>query len=118
VPGRGEWRTCPPPRPGTPAGPHSVPALQIDFEDGFSGDTVVVTADGRELWRGEGLTTNPAISLAAIAHVEVQKDAQVEVAVPSRGLAETRRVHTPFLRVELSDGRLVLQESEDPPLHL
>jgi hypothetical protein len=95
-----------------------VPALQIDFEDGFAGDTVVVTADGRELWRGEGLTTNPAISLAAIAHIEVQEDAQLEVAVPGRSLAETRRVHAPFLRVELAGGRLVLQESQDPPLHL
>jgi len=95
-----------------------MPALQIDFEDGFAGDTVVVAADGRELWRGEALTTNPAISLATIAQLEVPENAQLELSVPGRGLAETRRVQAPFLRVELSGGRLVLQESQDLPRHL
>jgi hypothetical protein len=96
----------------------TVATLQIDFEEGFAGDTVVIAADGHQLWRGEDLTTNLAISLAAVARIEIPDDAEVEVAVPSRGLAETLRVHAPFLRVELADGKLVLHESEDPPQHL
>jgi hypothetical protein len=94
-----------------------VAALQIDFEDGFARDTVIVTADGRELWRGEGLTTNLSSNLAAIAHVEVPYDAEVEVSVPSRGLAEAQRVHAPFLTVRVTGGQLVLEGSQELPLH-
>ena len=63
-----------------------VPALQIDFEDGLEGDNVVVSAAGRELWRGENVRTNLTISLAAVAHVEVPEGKPVEVSVLSRGL--------------------------------
>ncbi|HZO97555.1 MAG TPA: hypothetical protein VFB42_09315 [Gaiellaceae bacterium] len=95
-----------------------MPALQIDFEDGFAGDTVVVTAGGRELWRGDALSTNPAVSLAAVASVEVDEHAVLEVAVPDRGLRESWPVDAPFLRVELAGGRLLLQPSRERPLHL
>ena len=110
-------------RPSLPAATASaslstVPTLQIDFEEGFAGDTVIIAADGDELWRGEDLTTNLAISLAAVARIEIPDDAQVEVAVPNRGVTETLRVRAPYLRVGLADERLVLQESEDPPQHL
>jgi hypothetical protein len=95
-----------------------MPSLQIDFEDGFSGDTVVVSAGGRELWRQEGVTTNLAVSVAAIARVEVPEGAQVEVQVPTRSLSEASRVETPYLEVEIAGGRLVLQPSRDLPRHL
>jgi hypothetical protein len=95
-----------------------VPRLQIDFEDGFEEDTVVVRADGRELWSQENVTTNVAISLAAIAHVEVPEGAQLEVQVPTRRLSAAARVETPYLEVEIAEGRLMLRSSGDVPRHL
>jgi hypothetical protein len=94
-----------------------VPPLQIDFEDGFEGDTVVVSAGGDELWRQEGLTTNPA-NVAAIAHVEVPEGAQVEVQVPTRRLNAAARVETRYLEVRIIEDRLKLQPSRDLPFHL
>ena len=95
----------------------AVPALQIDFEDGFAGDQVVVSAGGRELWRGQDLRTNLSISLAAVAHVEVPEGRPVEVAVSSQGLAASKLVSEPYLRVSIEDGRLVLRGQHDLPLH-
>jgi hypothetical protein len=95
----------------------TVPPLQIDLEDGFSGDTVVVSAGGDELWQGDDLTTNPS-SVAAIAKLDVPPGQVVEVSVPTRHLTKKRRVTTPFLRVNVTDGQLVLEESKDLPLHM
>ncbi len=77
-----------------------MPPLQIDFEDGFSGDTVVVRADGRELWREDDVTTNLAASVATIARLEVPAGTQVEVSVPTRHLTATvaRAPSTPLTR--------------------
>jgi hypothetical protein len=93
-------------------------SLQIDFEDGFDGDTVVVRADGRELWRQDGVTTNAAISLAAIAQVEVPESADLEVEISTRSLSATTRIDTPYLEVEIVDDRLNVTPSADLPAHL
>ena len=95
-----------------------MPLLQIDFEDGFDGDTVVVRAEGRELWRQEGVTTNAAISLAGIAHVEIPESAEVEVEIATRSLSATTQIDTPYLEVEIVDGDLAVTPSADLPRHL
>jgi len=92
--------------------------LQIDFEDGFSGDTVVIRADGRELWREDDVTTNLAASVATIARLEVPVGTQVEVSVPTRQLTATERIETPYLEVEIAGGELVLRPSRELPRHL
>ena len=95
-----------------------MPSLQIDFEDGFSGDTVVVSAAGRELWREEGVTTNLSANVAAIARVEMPEGEELEVSVPTRGLAAAASVETPFLVVRIQGDRLLLEPSQDLPVHL
>jgi len=92
--------------------------LQIDFEDGFSGDTVVIRADGRELWREDDVTTNLSASVATIARLEVPAETQVEVSVPTRRLTAIEQVETPYLEVEIVDGELVLRPSHELPRHL
>jgi len=92
--------------------------LQIDFEDGFDGDTVVVSADGRELWRQDDVTTNLSASIAAVAKVDVPEGARLEVHVPTRDLSAASSVDAPYLEVEVSGDRLVLRPSHDLPLHL
>jgi hypothetical protein len=95
-----------------------VHSVQIDFEDGFRGDTVIVSAAGRELWREEDVTTNLAANVAAIARVEVPGEEQLEVIVPTRGLSTAARVETPFLVVRIEGERLLLEPSEELPIHL
>jgi hypothetical protein len=97
-----------------------MPRLQIDFEDGFDGDTVVVRADGEEVWRQDGVTTNAAISLAVIAQVEVPESAEVEVEVEveTQGLSAATRMETPYLEVRVVGGRLTVESSPDVPPHL
>jgi hypothetical protein len=95
-----------------------MPPLQIDFEDGFDGDTVVVRVEGRELWRQDGVTTNVAISLAAIAQVEVPESAHVEVEIPTRSLSTTTRIETPYLEVEVVNDGITVTASLDVPPHL
>jgi hypothetical protein len=95
-----------------------MPSLQIDFEDGFDGDTVVVRADGEEVWRQEGLSTNVAISLAGIAQIEVSESAEVEVEVETRSLNATARADTPYLEVEIVEDRLTVTPSLELPRHL
>ena len=92
--------------------------LQIDFEDGFSGDTVVIRVDGRELWREDDVTTNLAVSVATIARLEVPAGMEVEVSVPTRRLTATERVETPYLEVEIVGVKLVLRPSRELPRHL
>jgi hypothetical protein len=93
-------------------------ALQIDLEDGFSGDTVVVSADGDTLWERADLTTNLSSSLAAIARLDLPPGRTVEVSVPTRRQTLRQRVTSPYLRVRLTDGQLELLESDDLPLHM
>jgi hypothetical protein len=95
-----------------------MPPLQIDLEDGFDGDTIVVRADGEEVWRQEDVTTNLASSLAAIAHVEVPESAEIEVEVQTQELSAATRVETPYLEVRVVDGRLTVESSPDLPPHL
>jgi hypothetical protein len=95
-----------------------MPSLQIDFEDGFSGDTVVVRAEGHELWREDDVTTNLAASIATVARLEIPAGTQVEVSVPTRQLTATERVETAYLEVEIVRGELVLRPSRELPRHL
>jgi hypothetical protein len=94
-----------------------MPPLQIDFEDGLRNDTVVVSAAGHELWHGDDVTTNLSSNVAAIAHVDVPEDAEVEIEVPTQGLSAAGRVHTRYLIVRIESGRLTLLPSDEVPLH-
>lgn len=63
--------------------------MHLALQDGFDDDTVVVSLDGREVRRLEGLTTRHQISLARGVDLEAQGPARVEVSVPARRLSRT-----------------------------
>ncbi|HEX6070509.1 MAG TPA: hypothetical protein VFZ18_11815 [Longimicrobiaceae bacterium] len=64
-----------------------MPTLHVDLREGFDGDTVVVEADGRELYRKSGVKTNYSIGLADRVTAEVAAgDVRVDVTLPERGL--------------------------------
>jgi hypothetical protein len=92
--------------------------VQIDFEGGFIGDTVIVRSDGRELWRQDDVTTNLAVSLAAIAQVELHEGAELEIEIPTRGSRSVERIETPYVEVEIVGDQLVLRPTTEPPMHL
>ena len=62
--------------------------LAIHLQDGFSGDTVVVSVDGEEIARREGVTTDLRLSRADVVEIEVADgESTVAVALPERGLS-------------------------------
>jgi hypothetical protein len=63
--------------------------LHVVLEDGFEGDTVVIRADGRELFREDEVTTRTQISHAGDAEVEVPEGlVTLEVEVPTQGVSD------------------------------
>jgi hypothetical protein len=50
--------------------------------------------------------------------VEVPEEEQLEVSVPTRGLGAAERVEVPFLVVRIEGDRLLLQPSQELPVHL
>ena len=68
-----------------------VPDLRVYLTDGFGGDHVVVSVNGKVVFDRSGITTNKLYGLAeAITPVQVPGDgAKVEVRVPEKNLAAT-----------------------------
>ena len=57
--------------------------LHIAFQDGFDDDTVVARLDGREVYRGQGLSTDYRIGVAASFELEVEAGRKaIEIDLP------------------------------------
>lgn len=84
--------------------------LQIALQDGFDADAVVVSVDGTEVFRKDGVTTRRQIGLADTFEVDVpEQPAQLEVAVPSRGVSEAVPFDVreqPVVTLSLREGRI------------
>lgn len=84
--------------------------LHLVLEDGFEGDTVVIRADGRELFREDDVTTRTQISHAGDAQVEVPEGlVTLEVEVPTQGVSDRVEVDaaaTPVVGLSLREGRI------------
>ena len=95
-----------------------MPELQLDFQAGFSGDTVVVSINGRELLRREGISTDYSIGRADSASVEVPEGwVKLKIAVPGRGVSAAVVVDasaTPHLGVSVGAGHLEHRTSATP----
>ena len=64
--------------------------LKLEIGEGFDDDDLRVLVDGREVWHGEGLTTNYSVGLADVVDVPVGTAEQVIVEVQSSdGFAST-----------------------------
>jgi hypothetical protein len=84
--------------------------VRIALEDGFHGDTVVISAEDGATYRADDLTTRTQISLAASTELEVPDEADaLEVEVPTRGIRE---------RVELGGRRNVTLSIRDGRLQV
>jgi hypothetical protein len=96
--------------------------LAIELQDGFRDDTVVVRVGGAEVARREHVTTNLVISRADALEVELADGvADVEVALPARGLSRRERVEVAgrtYLLVSVLDGRLELRTTREQPYYM
>lgn len=94
-----------------------MPAITLDLQEGFAGESVEVRLDGREVWRGE-VRTDWSIGLAERVQVEVPASGgTVSVTVPSRPASidlVLKPGEAPALGVSLIGGGLVSRRSDEP----
>jgi hypothetical protein len=84
--------------------------LEIALQDGFDHDTVVVSIDGAEVFRKDGVTTRTQISLADSFEVDAPDgSAQLRIDVPSRGVSDSVAVNVqahPYVALSLRNGSI------------
>ncbi len=96
--------------------------LQIDLQDGFQNDTVIITAGSRRVYEKSGVTTDLTISRADGFEIEVTEPVTISVRIPARQAAAAEAVNpaeTPFVAISVqSDGSIRFQKSMSPFLYM
>ena len=92
--------------------------LRIDLQEGFDNDTVVLRADGAEVWRKDKVKTRLPVGVAESFEVRTARDrATIEVQVPARRLTasvEIDVIQYPYLGVSIERGsKLILHPSRE-----
>lgn len=94
-----------------------MPAITLDLQEGFAGETVEVRLDGAPVWRGE-VRTDWSIGLAERVEIAVPEGGgTIGVTVPSRDAAielALKPGEAPLLGVSLIGGGLVSRRSDEP----
>lgn len=89
--------------------------LTIKLRDGFKNDTVIMKADGKELYRKSGVTTDLSISFAdALEITTTEASVKLEVAVAG-GQTKSTEINveeTPFVEVWITEGKMELRASK------
>jgi hypothetical protein len=97
--------------------------LQVDIQDGFEDDLVVVRVNGTEVFREEGVTTKLLLggtdfTSGNAPHVQVPEGSvDVEVLVPSKNLSRTISVQASqktYLGVSIQAGKIHYIELDKP----
>jgi len=102
----------------------TVGILRIELHDGFDGDEVVCTIDGREVARLSAVRSSLASTLAAFAEVQAPDVGPftVGVALPAKSLATDATITDPaterWLAVRVVEGSLTAALWTEPPPHL
>ena len=90
-----------------------MPEIEIHLTELFSGETVIVSAGGLEVFRGEGIRTEFTTSLARIVKAQVPDGEQtVRVEVPEHRASAEARIDPSglrFLVVSLPERRLRIE---------
>lgn len=98
--------------------------LRIELQDGFVGDEVACTLDGREVARLSDVRSSLVTSLAGVAEVPAPDRGPVAVGVTlaARGLQATATVEDPatqrWVVVRLVEGRLTAEARSEQPGYL
>lgn len=71
-----------------------MPQLTIALQSGFDGDTVVVTVDGAQVMRRQGISTDTRVSLAAQHELTVHAGpTEIAVELPDRRLSSSVKLN-------------------------
>ena len=95
-------------------------SISVYLENGFENDRVTVSAAGEE--RDEAnVTTRYQIGLASVVELRLPDGvpSALRVTMPDRGLVAETTVDpkvTPHVRVNATDGSLLVQPEADPPM--
>ena len=93
--------------------------LRIDLREGFSGDAVEISVDGRAAYSKANVRTDYSVGVADFVELDAAgTTAQVEVRVPARGLVEraTISLRAPMQHVAVVLGdRIEIKALEAPP---
>ena len=92
--------------------------LHLAFQEGFSGDTVIVQVNGAEVARKVNLTSSLATALAGTADVTVDKESgNVQVTVPTKNLSASADINFkkfPYLAISVVRNSIQLTPSPEP----
>ena len=92
--------------------------MHIALHDGFNGQTVTISVNGREVYRRSGVRTDLRISRADAFETEVpQGTAEISVSVEPGGLNATTRIDTtanPYLALDVYGGGIRFKPSNEP----
>lgn len=92
--------------------------LQIDLQEGFRNDSVIIRVNGRELVRKGGVTTQLLLGYAEIFKEQVPEgDVEIEILIPSKNLSivEKLQVSVPtYLGVSVRLNKIEIIKSPDP----
>src|SRR3954452_23256282 len=91
--------------------------LQVDLQDGFDGDEVVVKVDGKVGFHEQEVSTLTVIGRAATFTVDTAASSvDVEIDLPGRQLGDRFRVDvtsTPHLGISVIGGQLTYRVSSE-----
>jgi hypothetical protein len=84
--------------------------LQVDLQEGFTGDAVNVRINGLASLNKEGVTTKSLLGLAMSSEIEVPDGTiTIEISIPTKNLAKTISLETPaakYLGVSIEKGKI------------
>ena len=94
-----------------------MPLLHVDLQEGFLGEPVVATVNGRELFRKDSVRTRTQIGLADSFEI-VLPPGPVEIALTARGTTADISVSLStdlFVAVSITpEGQIVHKQSSEP----
>jgi hypothetical protein len=90
----------------------------LELGTGFRDDDVTVLLDGREVWRGSGVTTNYSVGLAAVVPLPAgESESVLEVRVGDRSLGRRQVEPGARLRCDLDPaGTATLGAAPEGPV--
>ena len=91
-----------------------MPTLNIDLQDGFADDDVIVRVNGKEVERRSGVRTKRVLGLAHSMAITVPEGrVRLEVDVPTKGACASTDVHHPQLGVSVAGKDITFVQSDD-----
>lgn len=95
-----------------------MPLLHIAFQEGFTGEAVVVRINGKEAYRKDEMKTKFQIGYAGSFEVDVEEGSvNIEVLLPAQGLSEKFEVQVSeptYVAVSLEQDKIVHHVSAQP----